>query len=108
MCSANTVTMACMVSFSQRTEHDPSVLVSQKHVLAVCKPAPLRCMMMHVTTTPTTRESHTTTPCFTHTSNYLPTYLNGLFAVWICLSTCSMMFDVHVGTLFDVYMWLAN
>lgn len=44
-----TETMQYMVLFSQRTVHDPSVLLSQKQEEAVCRPAPFFCIIVHVT-----------------------------------------------------------
>lgn len=85
MCSANTVTIACMVALSHLTLQLPSVFVSQKHVLAVCRPAPFFCMMMQVTT-----------------------YLNGLLAACSDLSTDSTMADVQSCTRLAVYNCLPN
>jgi hypothetical protein len=53
----------------------PSDFVSQKHVLAVCSPAPFFCMMMHVTT-----------------------YLKGLFAAWSSFRTASTIDEVQSPT----------
>ena len=85
MCSANTVTMACMVVLSHLTLQLPSVRVSQKHVDAVCRPAPFFCMMMHVTT-----------------------YLNGLLAACRLFSTLSTMADVQSCTRLAVYTCLPS
>lgn len=69
----NTETIAYMDLFSQRTVHEPSVVLSQKHELAVCKPAPFFCIITHETM-----------------------YLNGLFNLVNELRIASTMFDVHV------------
>ena len=47
--SPYTVAMQYMLLFSQRTVLDPSVELSQKQELAVCRPAPFFCTMIHVT-----------------------------------------------------------
>ena len=41
--------MQYIVLFSHLTVQLPSVVLSQKHELAVCKPAPFFCMITHVT-----------------------------------------------------------
>lgn len=43
------LTMQYMVLFSHRTVQLPSVELSQKHELAVCRPAPFFCMITQVT-----------------------------------------------------------
>ena len=45
-----TVVTQYMVLFSQRTVALPSLVLSQKHDVAVCRPAPLFCMTTQVTT----------------------------------------------------------
>lgn len=49
MASPKTLTMQYIDLFSHLTVQLPSVLLSQKHELAVCNPAPFFCIMMHVT-----------------------------------------------------------
>jgi len=49
MASPNTETMQYKVLFSHRTVQHPSVALSQKHELAVCKPPPDFCIIVHVT-----------------------------------------------------------
>ena len=44
-----TETITYMVLFSQRTVQLPSVVLSQKQLEAVCRPAPFFCMMTQVT-----------------------------------------------------------
>lgn len=44
-----TETIQYMVLFSQRTVHEPSVLLSQKQDEAVCNPAPFFCIIVQVT-----------------------------------------------------------
>lgn len=56
-----------MVLFSQRTVHEPSVLLSQKQEDAVCRPAPFFCMIVHVT------ENYNT---FVKLNNVITTYEN--------------------------------
>ena len=48
--SPNTVTRQYMPLFSHRNVALPSVVLSQKHDVAVCNPAPFFCMMTAVTT----------------------------------------------------------
>lgn len=45
----NTLTMQYIVLFSHRTVQLPSVVLSQKHELAVWSPAPFFCIITHVT-----------------------------------------------------------
>lgn len=47
--TANTLTMQFIVRFSHLTVQVPSVVVSQKHELAVWRPAPLLCITAQVT-----------------------------------------------------------
>lgn len=44
-----TETIQYIVLFSQRTVHEPSVLLSQKQDEAVCSPAPFFCIIVQVT-----------------------------------------------------------
>ena len=80
MASPNTLTMQYMVLFSHLTVQLPSDVLSQKHELAVCRPAPFFCMITHVTM-----------------------YLNGLpsFVSWF--KHCSTTLDVHWFTLLCWY-----
>lgn len=61
------------LSCSYRTVHEPSVVLSQKHELAVCKPAPFFCIITQETM-----------------------YLNGLFNFVNELRIASTIFDVQV------------
>lgn len=49
MANPKTVTMQYVDLFSHLTAQLPSVELSQKHVLAVCSPAPFFCMMIQFT-----------------------------------------------------------
>lgn len=70
--SPNTEQMQYMVLFSHLTVLLPSVALSQKHEAAVCIPAPVFCMMRHVTI-----------------------YLNGLFSAVSRFMQLSMHAFVH-------------
>jgi len=73
----NTLTIQYIVLFSHLTVQLPSVVLSQKHELAVWRPAPFFCIMTHVTI-----------------------YLNGLDNLVSWLRHCSTTFEVHWFTLF--------
>jgi len=77
--SPNTDTIQYMVLFSHLTVQLPSVVLSQKHELDVCSPAPVFCIMMQFTT-----------------------YLNGLLSLTNCAKHCSTTADVHWLT----FCWL--
>lgn len=49
MAKPKTLMTQYMVLFSHLTVQLPSVALSQKQVLAVCRPAPFFCMMIQVT-----------------------------------------------------------
>jgi len=70
----------------------PSLAFSQKQELAVCKPAPLRCMKIQVTDSIST-ESH----------NRIPIYLKGLLREVSLRIEFSITSFVHWGTLLWLY-----
>jgi len=79
--SPNTVTRQYMPLFSHRNVALPSVVLSQKHDVAVCNPAPFFCMMTAVTT-----------------------YLNGLLRSLSFFKVLSMHMEVQLGTLACEYV----
>merc|ERR1719231_974783 len=74
-----------MLLFSHRNVALPSVVLSQKHDVAVCSPAPFFCINTAVTM-----------------------YLNGLFRSFSFFMQLSMHIEVHCGTFVCWYVTFAS